>query len=113
MFRFDSPHEALPQPEIVTRISEEEVAIFLAALADRHTSLSDIALRLTRYPPLSRRILRMANSALTGAKEQITDPVHAVSLLGSRRLIEILSSLPADPAGGFRLPESDASSAAA
>ncbi len=113
MFRFDQSHQQTPTPRIAETISVQEVTELLSALADRNRSLSEIAQRIAQFPALSRRVLRMANSALTGTRNEITDAAHAVSMLGSRRLAGILTQLPRDPSGGYRLPDSDVSSTAA
>jgi HD-like signal output (HDOD) protein len=113
MFRFDTQHSESAPPRIASIIPADEVSQLMRALADRNTSLAEVAKRIGQFPALVNRVLRMANSALTGTRNHITDPVHAVSMLGSRRLMTILAQLPADPAGGYRLPEPETPASAA
>jgi c-di-GMP-related signal transduction protein len=113
MFRFDSQHDQANAPRYARTIPATVVRQLLTALSDRDQSISDIAIRIAAFPALNQRILRMANSALTGTREEITDPVHAASMLGSRRLTRILSELPVSPEGDYVLPESDSASTAA
>ncbi len=59
-------------------------------------SMSKIGAEVSSHPAIVQEILRAANSSLTGAAGQITDPAHAILFLGSRRVIFLLNTLPED-----------------
>lgn len=93
MHRFDQPQQQLAGPHPVA-MPEDILQGLLSALEDREIDLPRFAAEISRYPLVLRRILQAANSATSGKWQQITDPVHAMSWLGSRRLIQLLSNLP-------------------
>lgn len=99
MFRFDAPQQDVARPHTANIVPAAVVRRLMADLSDRNVSLTDIVERIERYPALARRILQLANSSLAGARSEISQPLHAMSMLGSRRLLELIAHLPADAAG--------------
>jgi HD-like signal output (HDOD) protein len=72
-------------PEIVVRI--------LRIVNDPDTSAGEIARAVSQDPPLSAKILRLANSAFYGMPRSITSIQNAVVLLGSKVIRTIVLSL--------------------
>jgi len=91
-------------PDVVERLQR--------ALSDPHSSMKDIGLVLVGDPPLSARVLRIANSAYYGLRVQILDITHAATILGVDTLQSIVLQIATEhlfanlePHGEFRPQE--------
>jgi HD-like signal output (HDOD) protein len=69
-------------PDVVERLQR--------ALSDPHSSMKDIGLVLQGDPPLSARVLRIANSVYYGLRVRILDITHAATILGVDTLQSIV-----------------------
>jgi len=62
------------------------------------TNVTEIARVISMDPMLAARLLRLANSAFTGASVEITSVKEAVSLLGTKRVLSLAIASHARPA---------------
>ena len=69
-------------PDVVERLQR--------ALSDPHSSMQDIGSVLVGDPPLSARVLRIANSVYYGLRVRILDITHAATILGVDTLQSIV-----------------------
>ncbi len=64
----------------------------LQLLQQEESSMHDIAAALERDPALTMKILRLANSAYFGLRQQVTSVEHAAALLGRRVIRNVVLS---------------------
>ncbi len=93
MYRIDPPRQTIPEPHPVM-MPEDILKSLIAALQREEIDLASFARQLGPYPAILRRVLQAANSVASGNWQSIKDPAHAAAYLGSRRLIQLLLSLP-------------------
>lgn len=89
MRRIDQPHTQIGSPQPIA-FSDETLQEMISLLQQNEPDLVGFAELLNQYPPVLGRVIQAANSAASGKWNNITDPAHAVSYLGSRRLIQLL-----------------------
>lgn len=82
--------ELVSLPEIALKINQ--------MVDDPRVNVEDISKLIAQDPALSARLLRLANSALFGLSREVSTLSHAITLLGSKRLRDLVLSTTASQA---------------
>lgn len=85
--------EAIPKPHIkldVSRSASEALARFQT---DQEPDLREIAKVAEELPALGSSIVRAANASTHGLQHPITSPNHAMAMLGTLRIKELVDEL--------------------
>lgn len=82
---FKKTQELASLPHIASKV--------LRMIQDKKTDLKDIARIIESDPILSLKILRVANSPIFATRTKITSIVHALMLLGTKRICNIVLSV--------------------
>jgi HD-like signal output (HDOD) protein len=78
------------------KISREELKALSMLLESSDTSLIRFGNAVSSHPAVLQYLLRAANSSLTGSVSEITDATRATLYLGTRRVLYLLDTLPAE-----------------
>lgn len=93
-----SPRRTPPRPELFDLPSRYEIQRLMMLLRDEDLEINGFVAELRRSPGLQQYIRAAANARLASDEHYVTDPAHALMLLGMNPTHELLRALVFEPA---------------